>query len=168
MIDSNALAQIGGTLRASAEADQQNIETAVASATHPAVEAVGRSHESHGEDGGRRPLVGRVGELIHAFGLAVGGKANVEALRAIQAAANAQAGVQMNMWGQWLLLAAVGVAGVTGMAFSLLHAYAAIHMCADQTISGTALNMIAPAAAIYFYIRFFRPLSYLLFFLCVL
>ena len=81
--------------------------------------------------------------------LAVGGKANVEALRAIQAAANAQAGVQMNMWGQWLLLAAVGVAGVTGMAFSLLHAYAAIHMCADQTISGTALNMIAPAAAIY-------------------
>ena len=35
------------------------------------------------------------------------------------------------------------------MVFSLLHAYAAINMRADQTISGTALNLIAPAAAIY-------------------
>jgi ABC-type uncharacterized transport system permease subunit len=35
------------------------------------------------------------------------------------------------------------------MLFSLLHAYAAISLRSDQTISGTALNMIAPAAAIF-------------------
>ena len=38
---------------------------------------------------------------------------------------------------------------VTGAVFSLTHAYAAINMKADQTISGTALNMFAPAFAIF-------------------
>lgn len=51
--------------------------------------------------------------------------------------------------GQWLLCLAILVAIVSGMIFSLLHAYAAIHLRSDQTISGTALNMIAPAFAIY-------------------
>ncbi len=51
--------------------------------------------------------------------------------------------------GQLLLLLAIVVAAVSGMLFSLLHAYAAINLRSDQTISGTALNMIAPAAAIY-------------------
>lgn len=51
--------------------------------------------------------------------------------------------------GQLLLLLAILVAAVSGMLFSLLHAYAAINLRSDQTISGTALNMIAPAAAIY-------------------
>lgn len=54
-----------------------------------------------------------------------------------------------SMSGQGLLLLAILVAVVTGMAFSLLHAYAAISLRSDQTISGTALNMIAPASAIY-------------------
>ena len=81
--------------------------------------------------------------------LAVDGRADVDALRAIQSLASTQASVQMNAWGQWILLAAIGVAGLTGVVFSLLHAYAAINMRADQTISGTALNLIAPAAAIY-------------------
>lgn len=51
--------------------------------------------------------------------------------------------------GQTLLLLAIIVAVVTGMVFSLLHAYASVNMKSDQIISGTALNMFAPAFAIY-------------------
>lgn len=51
--------------------------------------------------------------------------------------------------GQLLLLLAVLVAVVSGMLFSLLHAYAAVNMKSDQVISGTALNMFAPAFAIF-------------------
>ena len=57
--------------------------------------------------------------------------------------------LQDGMSGQGLLLLAILVAIVTGALFSLLHAYAAISLRSDQTISGTALNMIAPASAIY-------------------
>jgi len=57
--------------------------------------------------------------------------------------------LQAGMSGQGLLLLAILVAIVTGALFSLLHAYAAISLRSDQTISGTALNMIAPASAIY-------------------
>ncbi len=57
--------------------------------------------------------------------------------------------LQSGMSGQGLLLLAVLVAIVSGLVFSLLHAYAAISLRSDQTISGTALNMIAPAAAIF-------------------
>ena len=53
------------------------------------------------------------------------------------------------MHGQALLLLAILIAAGSGMLFSLLHAYAAINLQADQTISGTALNMAAPAIAIY-------------------
>lgn len=53
------------------------------------------------------------------------------------------------MDGQFLLIMAVLVAAITGMIFSLLHAYASINMKADQVISGTALNMFAPAFAIF-------------------
>ncbi|MCI8663457.1 MAG: ABC transporter permease [Hungatella sp.] len=53
------------------------------------------------------------------------------------------------MQGQVQLLAAIIIAMVTGIVFSLTHAYAAINMKADQTISGTALNMFAPAFAIF-------------------
>lgn len=51
--------------------------------------------------------------------------------------------------GQGLLLMAIAVAMLTGMIFSLLHCYASVNMKADQIISGTALNMFAPAFAIY-------------------
>ena len=57
--------------------------------------------------------------------------------------------VQGSMSGQMLLILAILVAVITGMLFSLLHAYAAINLKSDQTISGTALNMVAPAMAIY-------------------
>lgn len=53
------------------------------------------------------------------------------------------------MSGQSLLLVAIVIATATGMIFSLLHAYAAVNLKADQIISGTALNMFAPAFAIF-------------------
>ena len=53
------------------------------------------------------------------------------------------------MSGQPLLLTAILVAALAGGLYSLLHAYAAINMSANQVISGTALNMFAPAFAIY-------------------
>ena len=56
---------------------------------------------------------------------------------------------QSFMSGQGQLLLAILVAAIAGMAFSFFHAYAAISLRSDQTISGTALNMFAPAFAIY-------------------
>lgn len=51
--------------------------------------------------------------------------------------------------GQPVLLLAILVAAVSGMLISLLHAYAAINMKADQVISGTAINIFAPAFVIF-------------------
>lgn len=56
---------------------------------------------------------------------------------------------QDSMSGQGLLLLAVLVAGISGAVFTLFHAFASIKLKADQTISGTALNMFAPAFAIF-------------------
>ncbi len=57
--------------------------------------------------------------------------------------------VESVLSGQFLLLLAILISAGAGMVFSLLHAYAAVNLRADQTISGTALNMIAPALSIY-------------------
>lgn len=57
--------------------------------------------------------------------------------------------MQDKMSGQLLLIMAILIAVITGMIFSLLLAYSAINMKADQIIGGTALNMFAPAFAIY-------------------
>lgn len=55
-------------------------------------------------------------------------------------------------WGasspQAAMLCALLVAGFSGAVFSLLLAFASINLRADQTIGGTALNMLAPAFAI--------------------
>lgn len=53
------------------------------------------------------------------------------------------------MSGTPLLLVALLIAGGIGVLFSMLHAFAAINLRADQTISGTALNMLAPAVCIF-------------------
>lgn len=57
--------------------------------------------------------------------------------------------MQDSMSGQVLLILAILVAVVVGAVFSLLLAYSAVNMKADQIIGGTALNMFAPAFAIY-------------------
>ena len=46
------------------------------------------------------------------------------------------------------MLIAIAVAALSGAIFSLLLAFASISLKADQTIGGTALNMLAPAVAI--------------------
>lgn len=51
--------------------------------------------------------------------------------------------------GQPLILMAILIAGLAGGLFSVLHAFASINLTADQTISGTALNMFAPAFVIF-------------------
>ena len=50
---------------------------------------------------------------------------------------------------QGLELLAMLVAGIMGAVFSLLLSFASIHLKADQTIGGTALNMMAPAMVLF-------------------
>jgi len=57
--------------------------------------------------------------------------------------------VQQFIPGQPVLLLAVIVSMLTGIVVSLFHAYASINLKANQIISGTAINMLAPALAIY-------------------
>ncbi len=54
--------------------------------------------------------------------------------------------------GQILILLTLLVAAICGGLFSLLLAFSAINLKADQTIGGTALNMLAPAVVLFFII----------------
>lgn len=47
------------------------------------------------------------------------------------------------------LIIALLIATIAGIAYSAFHAFASINMLADQTISGTAINMFAPAFSIF-------------------
>lgn len=51
---------------------------------------------------------------------------------------------------QVILLVAMLIAAAAGILYSMLLAFAAINMKADQTIAGTALNMLIPAAVLLF------------------
>jgi len=51
---------------------------------------------------------------------------------------------------QVIYLIGILIAGLSGMLFSLIHAFASINMKANQIISGTALNLLAPAFALFF------------------
>lgn len=57
--------------------------------------------------------------------------------------------MQATMSGQSLLILSMLVAIFTGMILSFFHAYASINFKANQVISGTALNLFAPAFAIF-------------------
>jgi simple sugar transport system permease protein len=57
--------------------------------------------------------------------------------------------VQKAIPGQPVLCLALLVSALSGIVISLFHAYASINMKANQIISGTAINMLAPALAIY-------------------
>lgn len=54
--------------------------------------------------------------------------------------------------GQILLILTMAVTAIMGAVFSLLLAFSAINLKADQTIGGTALNMLAPALVLFFII----------------
>ena len=63
--------------------------------------------------------------------------------------------------GDWIALQglevmAMAVAALLGAVFSLLLSFASINLRADQTIGGTALNLLAPAFVLFF-IRITRP-----------
>ena len=49
-----------------------------------------------------------------------------------------------------VVLISVLVAALAGMVYSLLLAFASINLKADQTIGGTALNLMAPALVLFF------------------
>ena len=56
-----------------------------------------------------------------------------------------------SFWGlQGLMLLAMLFSALMGAVFSLLLAFAAINLQADQTIGGTALNLMAPALVLFF------------------
>ncbi len=72
----------------------------------------------------------------------VGALCSCLALRAFDASGLGASAPQLAM------LLAILIAAATGAVFSLLLAFASINLRADQTIGGTALNMLAPAFAI--------------------
>ncbi|MBQ5441442.1 MAG: ABC transporter permease [Firmicutes bacterium] len=52
--------------------------------------------------------------------------------------------------GQLIMIISMFLTGICGIAFSMLLAFSAINLRADQTIGGTALNMLAPAIVMFF------------------
>ena len=73
----------------------------------------------------------------------IGALAGCLVMRALNTAVTAG-----SMGSQLAMLIAILSAGAAGIVFSILLAFASINLKADQTIGGTALNMLAPALAI--------------------
>ncbi len=86
-------------------------------------------------------------EGIMIFGAFVG----VLFVRLVQQAGWFEAAMRAGSWGalQGFMILTMIVAAALGAAFSLLLAFAAINLKADQTIGGTALNMLAPALVLF-------------------
>src|SRR5690554_5975727 len=61
-----------------------------------------------------------------------------------------------SMGPQTILLLGMLIAGLAGFIYSLLLSFAAVSMKANQVISGTALNMLIPAAVLLFSKMFFN------------
>jgi ABC-type uncharacterized transport system permease subunit len=57
---------------------------------------------------------------------------------------------------QWLYVLGMIVSAIAGAIFSLLLSFSAVKMKADQTIAGTAINMLAPALVSTFGLMFFN------------
>ena len=53
-------------------------------------------------------------------------------------------------YGQIIMILSLFLTGICGIIFSMLLAFSAINLRADQTIGGTALNMLAPALVMFF------------------
>lgn len=87
-------------------------------------------------------------EGIMIFGAFIG----VTFVRIMQSAGWFDAAKAAGSWMtlQGYLMLAMLVSAVLGAVFSLLLAFAAINLRADQTIGGTALNMLAPALVLFF------------------
>lgn len=90
-------------------------------------------------------LAGMFSERSGVVNIALEGIMIIGAFSGILLINNAQDGLS----GQPLLLLALLAAGLSGMLFSFLLAYSAITMNANQIIAGTALNLFAPAFAIF-------------------
>lgn len=93
-------------------------------------------------------LGGMFSERSGVINIALEGIMIVGALMGCIALQGLDAAVQAGMNGQLATLAAMLIAGLAGVVFSLLLAFASINLKADQTIGGTALNTFAPAFAI--------------------
>ncbi len=87
-------------------------------------------------------------EGIMIFGAFIG----VLFVRIMQSAGWFEAAKGADMWmtRQGYLMLAMVISAILGAIFSLLLAFAAINLRADQTIGGTALNMLAPALVLFF------------------
>ncbi|MGX7091414.1 ABC transporter permease [Hutsoniella sourekii] len=53
---------------------------------------------------------------------------------------------QFGVWTPWI---AVAIAGLVGLVYASIHAVATVHLRADHVISGTVLNLIAPALGVF-------------------
>ena len=60
-----------------------------------------------------------------------------------------KAGIMGKDSSQLLMFIALGISAIAGAVFSLLLSFAAINLKADQTIGGTALNLLAPAFVLF-------------------
>lgn len=79
----------------------------------------------------------------------MGAFVSIWVLSIVEPQTNLEALAMSNWHKTGLLVMGMLVGGLTGLLFSWLHAYASISMKANQTISATALNLIAPALAFY-------------------